>query len=181
MKPDCPKIKRPSENEFESLPHYLDEIIENVRRLSWDLNPSVLEQFGLATAITNLLNDFGKHYDIQWDPIQVEEINDLFAPASQTNIYRIFQEALTNIGRHAQATHISIGIEKQNKYVTFTIEDNGRGFDPQVVVNRQNRQRGIGLAAMQERARMAGGHLEIRSRSGRGTHLAFTIPLVSGA
>jgi PAS domain S-box-containing protein len=176
-----PKNKKALRDEFGSLPHYLDEIIENVRRLSWDLNPTVLEQFGLATAIKNLLHDFGKHYDIRWDPDQVDAINDLFAPASQTNIYRIFQEALTNIGRHAQATHIAIGIEKQDKYVTFTIEDNGRGFDPQVVMNRQNRQRGIGLAAMQERARMAGGQLEIRSRSGRGTHLAFTIPLGSGA
>ena len=176
-----PKNKKSLRNEFESLPHYLDDIIENVRRLSWDLNPSVLEQFGLATAVKNLLGDFGKHYAIRWEPPQVEEINDLFPPLSQTNIYRIFQEALTNIGRHAQATQISIGIEKQDGYVTFTIEDNGRGFDPQVVMNRENRQRGIGLAAMQERARMAGGHLEIRSRPGSGTHLAFTIPLENGA
>jgi len=175
-----PKNKKALRNEFESLPHYLDDIIENVRRLSWDLTPSVLEQFGLSTAVKNLLNDFGKHYDIRWDPHQVEEINNGFSPLSQTNIYRIFQEALTNIGRHAQATQISIEIEKQQGYGTFNIEDNGRGFDPQAVMNRENRQRGIGLAAMQERARMAGGHLEIRSRPGSGTHLAFTIPLERG-
>ena len=176
-----PKNKMTLRHEFESLPHYLDDIIENVRRLSWDLNPSVLEQFGLATAVKNLLGDFGKHCSIRWEPTQVEEINDLFPPLSQTNIYRIFQEALTNIGRHAQATQISIGIEKRDGYVTFTIEDDGRGFDPQVVMKRENRQRGIGLAAMQERARMAGGHLEIRSRPGSGTHLAFTIPFENGA
>ena len=175
-----PKHNKTLKNEFETLPHYLDNIIESVRRLSWDLNPTVLEQFGLATAVKNLLEDFGKHYKIQWEPPQVEAINDLFSPPSQTNIYRIFQEALTNIGRHAQATHISIGIEKQDGYVTFAIEDNGRGFDPQVVMNRSNRQRGIGLAAMQERARMAGGSLEIKSRPGSGTHLALTIPLEKG-
>jgi PAS domain S-box-containing protein len=171
-----PKNKKTLRNEFESLPLYLDEVIENVRRLSRDLTPSVLEQFGLATGVKNLLNDFGKHYDIRWDRLQVEEIDDCFSPSSQTNIYRIFQEALTNIGRHAQATQISIAIEKQNNYVTFTIDDNGRGFDPRVVVNRENGQRGIGLAAMQERARMAGGHLEIRSGPSSGTHLAFRIP-----
>jgi PAS domain S-box-containing protein len=175
-----PKNIKSLKNEFETLPHYLDDIIESVRRLSWDLNPTVLEQFGLATAVKNLLEDFGKHYTIQWEPPQVEAINDLFSPPSQTNIYRIFQEALTNIGRHAQATHISVGIEKRNGYVTFTIEDNGRGFDPQAVMNRSDRQRGIGLAAMQERALMAGGRLEIKSRPGNGTHLALTIPLEKG-
>ena len=176
-----PKNKKTLRDEFETLPHYLDDIIENVRRLSWDLNPAVLEQFGLATAMKNLLGDFGKHYAIRWEPSQVEAINDLFSPVSQTNIYRIFQEALTNIGRHAQATQISIGIDKRDGYVTFTIEDNGRGFDPQAVMNRGNRQRGIGLAAMQERARMAGGHLKIRSRPGSGARLTFTIPLENGA
>ena len=175
-----PKNKKTLRSEFESLPHHLDDIIESVRRLSWNLSPSVLEQFGLATAIKNLLGDFGKHYVIRWEPPQVEEINDLFPPLSQTNIYRIFQEALTNIGRHAQATQISVGIEKQDGYVTFTIEDNGSGFDPQVAMHRENRQGGIGLAAMQERARMAGGHLEIRSQPGSGTHLVFTIPLENG-
>lgn len=175
-----PKNKKALRNEFETLPHYLDDIIENVRRLSWNLNPSVLEQFGLATAIKNLLEDFGKHYAIQWEPSQVEAVNDLFPPLSQNNIYRIFQEALTNIGRHAQATQISIGIEKQDGYVIFTIEDNGSGFDPRMVMNCENRQRGIGLAAMQERARMAGGRLEIRSRPGSGAHLTLTIPLENG-
>jgi PAS domain S-box-containing protein len=175
-----PKNKKSLRTEFEALPHYLDDIIENVRRLSWNLNPSVLEQFGLATAIKNLLEDFGKHYFLRWEPPQVEAINDLFPALSQSNIYRIFQEALTNIGRHAQAEQISIGIEKQNGYVIFTIEDNGRGFDPQAVRNFKNRQSGIGLAAMQERARMTGGRLEIRSGPGSGTHLTLTIPLENG-
>jgi signal transduction histidine kinase len=175
-----PKNSKALRTEFETLPHYLDDVIENVRRLSWDLNPTVLEQFGLATAVKNLLEDFSKHFAIRWEPPQVEEINDLFSPLSQTNIYRIFQEALTNIGRHAQAAQISIEMEKRDGYVTFIIKDNGRGFDPQAVMNRQDRQRGIGLAAMQERARMAGGRLEIRSRPGSGTHLVFTIPLENG-
>ena len=175
-----PKNKTTLRNEFENLPHYLDDIIENVRRLSWDLNPAALEQFGLATAIKNLLEEFSKHYAIHWEPSQVEEIQALFSSLAQTNIYRIFQEGLTNIGRHAQAAQISIGIEKRDGYITFTIEDNGRGFDPQAVMNRENRQRGIGLAAMQERARMVGGHLEIKSRPGSGTQITLTIPLENG-
>jgi PAS domain S-box-containing protein len=160
--------------------HYLDTLIENVRRLSWDLSPTVLEQFGLSIAIKNLLQEYGKHYSVQWTLSQVEEINGLFSPLSQINIYRIFQESLTNIARHAQATQVSVGIDRQNNHVAFTIEDNGKGFDPQGVTNGKNQERGVGLAAMQERARLAGGSLRIWSQPGAGTKLTFTIPMDRG-
>ena len=176
-----PKNKKVLRSDCEDLLHYLDNIIENVRRLSWDLRPLALEKFGLATAIKNLLKNFGKHYDIQWEPLQIEAINNLFPPLSQINIYRIFQESLTNIAKHAQATKISVSIDKQDTCVTFTIEDNGKGFDPQAKMNRESEQRGIGLATMHERSRMAGGRLEIRSQTGAGTRLIFTIPIEIGA
>ena len=164
-------------NECEALLNYLDNTIENVRRLSWDLSPSALEQFGLATAIRNLLENFSKHYNIQWEPSQIESIDNLFPPVSQINIYRIFQESLTNISRHAQATDILIDIEKQDGYVTYVIKDNGRGFDPQAVVDSEKGQRGIGLATMYQRTRIAGGRLEIKSSPGAGTQLTLTIPI----
>jgi signal transduction histidine kinase len=148
--------------------------------LSWDLSPTVLEQFGLSIAIKNLLQEYGKHYSVQWTLSQVEEINGLFSPLSQINIYRIFQESLTNIARHAQATQVSVGIDRQNNHVAFTIEDNGKGFDPQGVTNGKNQERGVGLAAMQERARLAGGSLRIWSQPGAGTKLTFTIPMDRG-
>jgi PAS domain S-box-containing protein len=176
-----PKNKKVLRSDCEDLLHYLDIIIENVRRLSWDLRPLALEKFGLATTIKNLLKDFGKHYDIQWEPLQIEAINNLFSPLSQINIYRLFQESLTNIAKHAQATQISVRIDKQDACVTFAIEDNGKGFDPQAEMNRESGQRGIGLATMHERSRMAGGRLEIRSQTGTGTRLIFTIPSEIGA
>lgn len=175
-----PRNKKVLRNDCGELLHYLDDIIENVRRLSWALRPSVLEKFGLATALQNLLKDFGKHYDIQWDSLQVEGIDHLFSPLSQINIYRIFQESLTNIGRHAQASNVSVKIDKHDQEVIFAIEDNGRGFDPQAVRQREAGQKGIGLATMHERARMAGGHLDIWSRPGAGTRLTFTIPMEKG-
>ncbi|MDD2903610.1 MAG: histidine kinase [Syntrophales bacterium] len=175
-----PKNKKVLRHDCRELLHYLDNIIEDVRRLSWDLRPSVLEKFGLATALKNLLKDFGKHHEIQWDPAQVEGIDHLFPPLSQINIYRIFQEALTNIGRHAQATNISIKIDKHDREAICAIEDNGRGFDPQAARQRESGQRGIGLATMHERARMAGGRLKIWSRPGAGTRLTFTIPREKG-
>jgi PAS domain S-box-containing protein len=174
------KNQKTLRKECQDLLQYLDDSIENVRRLSRDLSPLALEQFGLVPAIKNLLENFSKHYNIQWDPSQIEILDNLFSPLSQVNIYRIFQESLTNIGRHAQATNILIGIEKQNGYITFTIEDNGKGFDPQAILNPENRQRGIGLVTMHERSRMAGGHLQIRSRPEAGTQLTLTVPTQRG-
>jgi signal transduction histidine kinase len=176
-----PKNKTVLRSDCGDLLHYLDDIIENVRRLSWDLRPLALEKFGLATAIKNLLKDFGKHCDIQWEPQEIEALNNLFPPLSQINIYRIFQESLTNIAKHAQATQISVKLGQQVTGVTFAIEDNGKGFDPQAAKSRESEPRGIGLATMHERARMSGGNLEIRSRSGAGTRLVFTIPRKIGA
>lgn len=176
-----PKSKKNLRNDCESLFPYIDNIIANVRRLSWDLTPTVLEEFGLAAALNNLLEEFGKHYEVQWVPAQIEEIGNLFSPLSQSNTYRIFQEALTNIGKHAQATKISINIEKQDNHVRFTIEDNGSGFDQQEALHRQTEARGIGLATMQERARLAGGCMKIWSQPGAGTKLSFAILLEKGA
>jgi PAS domain S-box-containing protein len=164
-------------NECEDLLQYLDNSIENVRRLSHDLSPSALGQFGLAAALKNLLENFSKRFKVQWEPRYIEGLDNLFSPLPQINIYRIFQESLTNIGRHSQATDIAIGIEKPDGYVTFVIEDNGKGFDPQAVMNREPGQDGIGLVTMQERARLAGGRLEIKSRPGAGTRLTLTIPV----
>jgi PAS domain S-box-containing protein len=175
-----PENQKILKNDCADFIDYLDNTIENVRRLSWDLSPSALEQFGLATAIRNLLENFGKHYAVQWDPRQLESIDNLFSLLSQINIYRIFQEALTNIGRHAQATKIMINIEKQDGDIAFVIEDDGRGFDPQAVVNREKRQRGIGLATMQERTRIVRGRLDIKSRPESGTRLTLTVPLEKG-
>ena len=165
--------------ECEDLLQYLDNSIENVRRLSHDLTPSALEQFGLATAIRNLLENFSKQSHVQWEPSQIDSLDNLFSPSSQINIYRIFQESLTNIGRHAQATNILIGIEKIDGYVNFILEDNGRGFDPQEVMSRKDSPKGIGLVTMKERARMAGGRLEIKSSPEAGTRLTLTIPIES--
>jgi len=171
------KEKRKTRAEFHSLLRYLDGMIENVRRLSWDLSPACLEQFGLATAVKNLLEEFGEHFEIRWTPDEIKGIDQLFSPLAQVNIYRIFQECLTNIGRHAQASQISVNLQQQEGQVIFSVADNGKGFDLAEVWERAGRQRGIGLAAMQERARLTGGFLEIWSQPGAGTKISFTIPV----
>lgn len=153
---------------------YLDFVIENVRRLSRDLSPSILEDLGLTAAIQWLIKDFAKHYDIEAD-VDIDDINDFFSLEKQIIIYRIFQEFLTNISRHSQSDRVRASIKKKRGQVRFMAEDNGRGFDLTEVQERRSHEKGIGLAAMQERVLMLGSTLDIFTRRGQGTRIAFVI------
>ena len=157
--------------------HYLDGIIENVRRLSRDLSPRSLEALGLLSATRLWLEEFSKHYEVQDLSLDLDEIDDLFSPRAQLNIYRVFQECLTNIGRHAQASKISLAVKREQDRVVFKIRDDGKGFDVKQALARESSMKGIGLATMAERVRMLGGTLEIRSETGSGTQITFAIPI----
>ncbi|MHB9075004.1 MAG: sensor histidine kinase [Desulfobaccales bacterium] len=171
MKDQLPEDNRALKGDCEELLHYLDGLIDKVRQLSRDLSPpTILEELGLGNALKYLIEEYSKHYDIPQRRVDMEEIDDLFSKPTQINIYRIFQEALTNIGRHAQATHISIEIKKADNDMSFIIRDDGKGFDP-------GRKTGIGVAAMTERVNITGGEIEIQSQKGRGTRITFNIPI----
>ena len=155
----------------EELLHYLDGLIDQVRQLSRELSPpTMLEELGLVNALKYLIEEYGKHYHIPQRRVDLEEIDNLFSNSAQINIYRIFQEALTNIGRHAQAAHICIEIKKTGNDVSFVIRDNGKGFVP-------GRKTGIGIAAMTERVKLLRGEIEIQSQKGTGTGITFNIPI----
>jgi PAS domain S-box-containing protein len=164
---------------FEQTRQYLNLVIENVRRLSRDLSPSILEDLGLSAGIEWLIRDFAKHYNFRAS-FDTEDISDLFSPEHQIVIYRIFQEIFTNIGKHAQATHVSVAIQKQDWVVSFLVEDNGKGFDINEVSLKSPGEKGMGLAAMHERARMVGSSLDIWTQNGKGTKISFTIPTKRG-
>ncbi|UCF91650.1 MAG: PAS domain-containing protein [Desulfobacterales bacterium] len=154
---------------------YMDQIIENVRRLSHDLSPSILEDLGLDAALRLLIDDFAKHSNIRIG-LDMTNIDNLFSREPQVVIYRIFQEALTNIEKHAQATQVSIAIQKDHDHVVFRLADDGRGFDMKPREMRCYTERALGLTAMNERARMLGGFLELSSSKGQGTQIVFGIP-----
>ena len=155
---------------------YLDGVIDDVRRLSRDLSPSILEDLGLQSALKFLINEFSRHYNV-CQAFEVEDLDQLFPAEAQIIIYRIFQECLTNISKHAGATEVSIAVNEHNDLISLTIEDNGAGFDPASVLTRRGADRGLGLAALDERARMLGGILEIRSKPGDGTSITLVIPV----
>ena len=169
VKTDCQELLR-----------YLDGVIDEVRRLSRDLSPAILEDLGLQSALKYLIDGVSKHYTVSY-AFEVDDLDQLFPADAQIIIYRIFQESLTNISKHADATEVSIAVKENDGLISLVLEDNGAGFDPVQVADRRASGRGMGLAALDERARMLGGTLKIRSQPGSGTRLTCVIPVDQGA
>ncbi len=155
----------------------IDEVIGKVRQISRDLNPSILEDVGLCPALRSLADNFMQEYEIHVT-LDIDDIDAFFSKETARNLYRIFQEALTNIAKHADASQVNVQIRKGPEYVYFLIEDDGRGFDTNEARARDERRRGLGLPLMEERADSLGGTLEITSREGtEGTKIVLTIPI----
>jgi PAS domain S-box-containing protein len=158
---------------------YLDGVIDDVRRLSRDLSPAVLEDLGLQSALKYLISGVSKHYTVS-QSFEVADLDHLFPSDAQIIIYRIFQECLTNISKHAGATEVLIAVKENDGFISLVLEDNGAGFDPVQTLARRASGRGLGLAALDERARMLGGTLEIWSQPGVGTRVSCVIPIDQG-
>jgi PAS domain S-box-containing protein len=171
------KAKGVAKEDLGDILAYVDGVIDNVRRISRDLSPTMLEDLGFSAALKRLLDSFQKHYDLQKFSLDLDEIDNLMSPEAKINIYRIFQESLTNIGKYAQAGRVAVSIKKRKGQILFQVEDNGKGFNMAQVLGGSASSRGLGLAAMEERVRMLGGALKIRSREGSGTKISFTIPI----
>ena len=160
--------------EVKKILEFINSTIEEVRRLYLDLSPGDLEDLGLSTALHSLIDDFSqlqKH--IRWT-IKLDNLDGLFALSTQTAIYRIVQEALTNIGKHAKPKNVFLRIKREKQEVSFTIEDDGIGFDRHKVVNEK---RTLGLLTMEERVKILGGTFELWSQENRGAKISFIIPI----
>jgi len=157
----------------------IDEAIENIRRLAKDLSPTVLESLGISAAVRFLLEEFGKSSNIAV-AADIDEVNDLLAPKVQRHIYRIFQEALTNIGRHAQARQVKAMIKGSEQCIAVLIQDDGKGFEVDEVLADRPKARRFGLATIKERVQLIGGSLDLKSELGSGTKITFTVPAGRG-
>lgn len=155
---------------------YINEVIDKARRLSHDLSPSILEDLGLYDALKNLLEEFAK-YQAAEVITEIDDFKGLFPQEAEINLYRLFQESLNNIIKHANATQIKVIISRHPHCVDFRMEDNGQGFDPKTVLSYKKLDRGMGLATMEERVLMLGGVLKLQSEPGQGTRLHFSVPL----
>jgi len=155
---------------------YIDQIIENVRRLSRDLSPSILEDFGLSAALRWLINNFSKNYNVKVT-LDMIDVDPLLPRDSHVVVYRTVQETLTNIGKHARAGNVSVAVRRNDHRVVFTIEDDGIGFDMAKVFAGDPAEKGLGLETMKGRAQMVEGVLEVEAHEGKGTRITLSIPI----
>ena len=153
---------------------YLTDTVEEVRRLYRDLSPGDLEDLGLTTALRTMVEDFQELYaGIDWN-VDLADIDDLFPLPIQTMIYRIVQEALTNIGKHAYPEHVTVKVTKKDQQAVFVIADDGCGFSMDDLLDGD--QKGMGLAAMAQRVSLVGGIFDLWSRENQGARITFSIP-----
>lgn len=151
-------------------------IIENVRRLSRDLSPVALDDLGIDVALEYLITNFSKLHNVPIDH-ELVEITHLFSQGAQRHIYRIMQESLNNIGKHARADHIDIKVEKKKNRIFLIVKDNGNGFNSEEIQRRKSPESGMGLTAMSERVRILEGELNITSIEGQGTTVTVSLPV----
>jgi len=161
--------------EFKNTLNFIDRIIEDMRRLSRDLSPAIIQDLKLCGSLKWMLHNFKKHTNIRIS-LDMVDIDDLFCHEDQIILYRIFQEALNNIRKHAQARHVSVVIKNDNGHIVIQIDDDGKGFDPVESWNRHVAERGLGLAALDERTRMLGGAFDISTQRDKGTSITIKIP-----
>ena len=150
----------------------VDNMIATLRRIASELRPRTLDDLGLTAALEWQAQDFESRTGIH---CQVTLPRDPLALDSErsTAIFRIFQESLTNVARHAQATRVEARLELEAQHLIFQVHDNGRGFDPLEAKSR----RSLGLVGMQERALLLNGDLKIEGVPGAGTTMTLRIPL----
>ncbi|MCM2533942.1 PAS domain S-box protein [Neobacillus pocheonensis] len=145
------------------------ELIEEIREISWELRPSVLDDLGLVPAIRSFLSRYSDHYTI--DAIFECVLNRRLTINIELTIYRIIQEALTNIRKYAKVSEATVTLREMDDIIRVMIEDKGIGFD------KMEQTRGVGLFSMDERARAVGGELSIISSPGKGTKIILEVPM----
>lgn len=152
----------------------LDQIEGQLRLLSHELRPTMLDDLGLPHALKFLAGGISKRSGL------VIEVNDRIEarlpPAVETTLYRVAQEALNNVVRHAKATLIHVTLDRIDGVIQCRVRDNGAGFNPAAAASQPG-ERGFGLAAMRERLGTLGGSLRIDSVPGQGTDLVMTVPI----
>jgi signal transduction histidine kinase len=145
--------------------------LHDVRRLAVQLRPKALDDFGLVAAVERLVQTFSEATEIQVDLVS-QLGDDRLPPEVETTLYRIAQEALTNIVKHAEASRVSILFVRRSATAMVVIEDDGHGFDPDTVEDER-----LGIIGMRERVELHEGRLTVESAPGSGTTLVAEVPL----
>jgi signal transduction histidine kinase len=152
----------------------VDSTVASVRRIAADQRPIMLDDLGLLPAIDWLADDFTNRYGVDVER-RIDAVDILFTPPAATAMFRIVQEALTNVARHADATRVTLDIRIDQRDCVLTVTDDGRGSP--APHGPRGSGKSFGLIGMRERARMLGGSVSMRTAEGEGFALTVTLPL----
>lgn len=158
-----------------------ENTIKEVHHLAWQLRPTILDKFGLTVALERYVEEYLAKNQIEMDlVIEGLSVGDFRLKSEiETAIFRVVQEALTNISKYAKASFVSIIIMANKQQITIVIEDDGIGFNADKVLERTPSQHNLGLHGMVERISLLGGTLDIESALGKGTTIYVKIPLLT--
>jgi signal transduction histidine kinase len=154
----------------------LERTIMAVRDLSYEMRPPGLEEMGLVRVAENFCRDFREKTGIPAEFQSAGFPHSSLPAAVAISLYRLIQEGLNNIHKHARASRVSVRLVRVHPHIILRIEDNGCGFDIQEVLSRVAPEKRMGLVSMQQRARILNGEFDIRSELGKGTKISLKIP-----
>ncbi|MCB0169473.1 MAG: sensor histidine kinase [Anaerolineae bacterium] len=152
------------------------QALEEVRRVALDLRPTILDDLGLGAALEWRVDEFSRANNVQ-TAVQIDGLGQRLPRDIELVFYRVGQEALSNIARHAAAQNVSVSLHRANGVISLKITDDGRGFNPADMP--ANTPRGLGLLGMRERMAMINGSLTIESNPGQGTRIVAHAPLAA--
>ena len=172
------ELSEPSLQErVERLRQLADDIAVNLHHIAWELRPPSLDELGLTAALERMVSDWSERFGIPCQ-MEVDGFDDGELPSDVAiGIYRIVQEALTNIAKHAKATRAKVVMRRQDGRLQVIVQDNGVGFDVASVLRHPDEMKRLGLVGMMERAAMLSGKLTVESKPKRGTKVFLEVPL----
>jgi two-component system, chemotaxis family, CheB/CheR fusion protein len=164
-------LKKDSRNKIETARERIEAINTDVRQISHRLHPAILNDLGLSVALKALVEEFGERENMPADYV-TQNLPESWSPHAATAIYRIAQEALRNVAKHAGKTHVKVVLAGEDDHLQLKVMDFGIGFDQEA----DSQSPGLGMISMQERARLAGGIMTVTSKLGEGTTVTVEIP-----
>jgi len=173
---DIPAIVQSHALKVSKILHILEESIRSVRNISYELHPAGLDEMGIAVALEMLCNEYSEQHaiDIGFHSAGVEKLK--IDSNTQINLYRIVQEGLNNICRHAEAKNVHIKLVAAYPNIILRMDDDGKGFEIEKRMRETLLEKRMGLMSMRERTHLLGGKVRVTSKEGKGTKVVVKFP-----
>lgn len=167
-----------SKTKLNEAKHLIKDVIKEVRRVTFNLKPTVLSDYGISAGLTVFIKEINKLTDVELNFINKTNFSKRLPSKIENNIYRIVQEAINNAIKYAKTPTIEVDLEHNDKYLYITIQDEGIGFDEKLLEKPNFKaESGNGFFNMFERTEYINGNLEVNSEPGKGTIVKLIVPL----